>query len=194
MTENKTNKPWTQQEDEKDKQYYFFQQFIQIEEPITIDKFHKEMSEKCQTNDKGSYNIPKLRTVYSWTKKFDWINRKEAYRKHLLSRVGDEISDLFVSSLVEKFKIDSENRLLISKEVNKILKDDNFDGSKAWHIEKLMKSNKDGLDIERLIAGEPTEIIKSENNNTHQVTGLDNLANTLETSRQKRKKTSEKGV
>lgn len=186
--------PWEQQPKEKDKPYYFFQQFINIEDNLTIDKYYKKILKESEENTKNSYSIPKLNTLYSWTKKFDWIKRKEAYRKHLLSRVGDEISDLFVSSLVEKFKIDSENRLLISKEVNKILKDDNFDGSKAWHIEKLMKSNKDGLDIERLIAGEPTEIIQSENNNTHQVTGLDNLANTLETSRQKRKKTSKKGI
>lgn len=187
-------KPWEQQKGEKDKPYYFFQQYINIEDNITIDKYYKKILKESQENTKNSYNIPKLNTVYSWTKKFDWIKRKEAYRSYLLSRVGDEISELFVSSLVEKFKIDSENRLLISKEINGILKDDNFKGSKAWHIEKLMKSNKDGLDIERLIAGEPTEIIKSENDNTHQVTGLDNLANTLETSRQKRKKTSEKGV
>lgn len=193
MTKQETQ-PWEQQPNEKDKPYYFFQQYANIEDNITIDKYYKKTLKESKENTKNSYNIPKLNTLYSWTKKFDWIKRKEAYRKHLLSRVGDEISDLFVSSLVEKFKIDSENRLLISKEVNKILKDDNFDGSKAWHIEKLMKSNKDGLDIERLIAGEPTEIIKSENDNTHQVTGLDNLANTLETSRQKRKKTSEKGV
>lgn len=157
--------PWEQQTKEKDKPYYFFQKYANIEEPITIDKYHKKILKESEENTKNSYSIPKLNTLYSWTKKFDWINRKEAYRKHLLSRVGDEISDLFVSSLVEKFKIDSENRLLISKEVNKILKDDNFEGSKAWNIEKLMKSNKDGLDIERLIAGEPTEIIKSDNKN-----------------------------
>lgn len=164
MTKQET-RPWDQQPNEKDKPYYFFQQYANIEDNITIDKYYKKTLKESKENTKNSYNIPKLNTVYSWTKKFDWIKRKEAYRKHLLSRVGDEISDLFVSSLVEKFKIDSENRLLISKEVNKILKDDNFDGSKAWHIEKLMKSNKDGLDIERLIAGEPTEIVSSENRN-----------------------------
>lgn len=162
---NKETRPWEQQEGEKDKPYYFFQQYANIEDNITIDKYYKKTLKESQENTKNSYNIPKLNTLYSWTKKFDWIKRKEAYRSYLLSRVGDEISELFVSSLVEKFKIDSENRLLISKEVNKILKDDNFDGSKAWHIEKLMKSNKDGLDIERLIAGEPTEIIHSDNKN-----------------------------
>lgn len=191
---NKETKPWDQQEGEKDKPYYFFQKFINIEDTITIPQYYKKLQKQYTENTEMPYTLPTLNTIESYAYRTEWIKRKEAYRKHLLSRVGDEISDLFVSSLVEKFKIDSENRLLISKEVNKILKDDNFDGSKAWHIEKLMKSNKDGLDIERLIAGEPTEIIKSENNNTHQVTGLDNLANTLETSRQKRKKTSEKGV
>lgn len=194
MTENKTPKPWTQQEGEKDKPYYFFQKFINIEDTITIPQYYKKLQKEYTENTEMPYTLPTLNTIESYAYRTEWINRKEAYRKYLLSRVGDEISDLFVSSLVEKFKIDSENRLLISKEVNKILKDDNFDGSKAWHIEKLMKSNKDGLDIERLIAGEPTEIIKSENDNTHQVTGLNNLANTLETSRQKRKKTSKKGI
>lgn len=193
MTKQET-RPWDQQPNEKDKPYYFFQQYANIENKIGIPKFYKKLQEQYNKNTEMPYTLPTLNTIESYAYRTEWINRKEAYRKYLLSRVGDEISDLFVSSLVEKFKIDSENRLLISKEVNKILKDDNFDGSKAWHIEKLMKSNKDGLDIERLIAGEPTEIIKSENNNTHQVTGLDNLANTLETSRQKRKKTSKKGI
>lgn len=189
MTENKTPKTWTQQEDEKDKRYYFFQQFIQIEEPIKIDKFYKLM-EKKRKDDEISYKLPTLKTLYNWSSEHGWIKRKEAYRKYLLSKVGEEIDELFISSLVEKFRVDSENRLLISKEINSILKDEDFEGSKAWNIEKLMRSNKDGLEIERLIAGEPTEIIQAENNNTHQVTGLDNLANTLETSRQKRKKTS----
>ena len=178
--------PWEQQPNEKDKQYYFFQQYIQIQDNITIDKFHKEMVKECENNDKGSYNIPKLRTIYSWTKKFDWIKRKEAYRKHLLSKVGEEIDELFVSSLVEKFKIDSENRLLISKEINRILKDDNFEGSKAWHVEKLMKSNKDGLEVERLIAGEPTEIIHSENKNTNKNINLPVIINSDEENKLKK--------
>lgn len=164
MTKQET-KPWEQQEGEKDKPYYFFQKFINIEDIITIPQYYKKLQKEYTENTEMPYTLPTLNTIESYAYRTEWINRKEAYRKYLLSRVGDEISDLFVSSLVEKFKIDSENRLLISKEVNKILKDDNFDGSKAWHIEKLMKSNKDGLDIERLIAGEPTEIVSSENRN-----------------------------
>lgn len=89
MAEKNKIKEWDQQDNEKDKPYYFFQQFIQIEEPITIDKFHKLMKEKGK-EDEISYKLPVLKTVYNWSSEYDWIKRKEAYRKHILSKVGEE--------------------------------------------------------------------------------------------------------
>lgn len=193
MTENKTPKPWEQKTGEPDKPYYFFQQYSNIEEPTTIDKFHKKMK-KIGEDDEISYKVPTLKTVYNWSSDYDWNVRRKAYRKYILSKVGGELEELYLTKLVRKFGLNDEIDLLILEEVKTILKDDNFKGNKAYAIEKLMKANSVTVENQRLIAGEPTEIIQSENNNTHQVTGLDNLANTLETSRQKRKKTSKKGI
>lgn len=193
MTENKTPKPWEQKTGEPDKPYYFFQQYSNIEEPTTIDKFHKKMK-KIGEDDEISYKVPTLKTVYNWSSDYDWNVRRKAYRKYILSKVGEELEELYLTKLVKKFGLNDEIDLLILEEVKTILNDDNFKGNKAYAIEKLMKANSVTVENQRLIAGEPTEIIQSENNNTHQVTGLDNLANTLETSRQKRKKTSKKGI
>lgn len=165
MTEKTETKIWNQQDDEKDKPYYFFQQFINIEEPITIDKYHQKILKEYQENTKNSYKIPTLNTLYSWTKKFTWIKRKEAYRKHILSKVGEELEGLYLSKLVEKFSLNDEIDLLILKEVKNILTDSNFKGNKAYAIEKLMKANNLTVENQRLIAGEPTEIISSENKN-----------------------------
>lgn len=165
MTEEKQIKEWNQQDKESDKQYYFFQQFINIEEPITIDKFYKKILKECQDNTKNPYKIPTLNTLYSWTKKFTWINRKEDYRKHILSRVGEELEELYLSKLLDKFKLNDEIDLLILTEVKSILNDSNYKGNKAYAIEKLMKANNITVENQRLIAGEPTEIISSENKN-----------------------------
>lgn len=181
------HKTWEQQTNESDKPYYFLEQFINIEEPITIDKFHEKMK-KIGKEDEISYKIPTLKTVYNWSSEYEWISRKKDYRKYLLSKVGEQLEELYLAKLIKKFKLNDKIDLLLLKEVESILEDEEYKGSKAWNVEKLMRANRDTVENQRLIAGEPTEIIQSENNTNHQI-GLNGLANTLETSRQKRKKT-----
>lgn len=194
MTENKTPKPWTQQEGENNNHYYFFLKYLEEEGKISIANFYKKLKKKLSQNIEFSYKLPTQNTFENWAYTEDWFKRKEAYVKFNLSRVGAELEELYLTKLVKKFGLNDEIDLLILTEVKNILNDTNFKGNKAYAIEKLMKANSVTVENQRLIAGEPTEIIQSENNNTHQVTGLDNLANTLETSRQKRKKTSKKGI
>lgn len=158
------HRPWEQQEEEPDKPYYFFQQYSNIEEPTTIDKFHKKMK-KIGEDDEISYKVPTLKTVYNWSSDYDWNVRRKAYRKYILSKVGGELEELYLTKLVRKFGLNDEIDLLILEEVKTILKDDNFKGNKAYAIEKLMKANSVTVENQRLIAGEPTGIISSENKN-----------------------------
>jgi len=167
MTEEEEQREWDQQENENNNHYYFFLEFRDHQDNITIPRMYEKIKEELKKGSTLPYKLPKWSTFENWASVNKWIDRKKAYWDDIYSKVSDEIYELSVSSLVEKFRLDSENRLLISKEINNILKDKNFKGNKAWNIEKLMRANKDGLEIERLIAGEPTEIVSSETRNSN---------------------------
>ena len=165
MTENKTPKPWTQQEGENNNHYYFFLKYLEEEGKISIANFYKKLKKKVSQNIEFSYKLPTQNTFENWAYTEDWFKRKEAYVKFNLSRVGAELEELYLTKLVSKFALNDEIDLLILNEVKNILNDTNFKGNKAYAIEKLMKANSVTVENQRLIAGEPTEIIKSDNKN-----------------------------
>jgi len=172
--EEKKVNSWDQQEGEKDKPYYFFLQYANIEEPITIEKFHEKIKE-IENENETPYNIPQLRTVYNWSSVCSWNDRKADYRRHILSCVGEKLEEAYLEKLLKKFNLNDEIDLLILEEVKSILEDENYKGNKAWNIEKFMRANSVTVENQRLIAGEPTEIIHSKN--SHEIDADVNLKN-----------------
>ena len=169
MTETKTPKPWTQQKGENNNHYYFFLKYLEEEGKISIANFYKKLKKKVSQNIEFSYKLPTQSTFENWAYTEDWFKRKEAYVKFNLSRVGEELEELYLTKLVDKFSLNDEIDLLILSEVKNILQDTNFKGNKAYAIEKLMKANSVTVENQRLIAGEPTEIIKSDNKNDNNI-------------------------
>lgn len=127
---------------------------------------HTQILQKTQTrnrkNHEFSYKLPTWKTFETWAYLEEWVKRKEAYQKYQNELLLDKIQQSYLDDLEEIFSLNQS----ITKEglgkAKAILSDDKFSG---FNFEKVMKGTDIAIQNNRLVTGEPTEIIKSDNKN-----------------------------
>lgn len=161
MTKQET-RPWEQKTKELNNHYYFFMKYLEHEGKISIPKFYKKLKQETEKNHEFSYKLPTWKTFETWAYLEEWVKRKEAYQKYQNELLLDKIQQSYLDDLEEIFSLNQSITKSGLGKAKAILSDDKFSG---FNFEKVMKGTDIAIQNNRLVTGEPTEIIKSDNKN-----------------------------
>lgn len=106
-------KLWDKMADETHNQYAFFSMFLTYPD-LNIKAFHEQLWQN------GTEGLPAIRTMYNWSSKFNWINRKKAY---IVNRSIDQRYRLEELNYNKKEEIFRAKHNLIVSAINKCAED-----------------------------------------------------------------------
>jgi len=152
-TTTKKPQPWEKQEDETDKNYYYFEIYRDFPTPIrSIDKVRDTLREQNKT-----ITSEYLRQVSSANK---WQSRVKAHDRHMSLVKADERSAAIREMENRHAEISQDMVDKIMDTVERAKLDDMADNKKAYFFDAITRALGRMIQMERLSLGESTSHIK----------------------------------
>lgn len=141
-------KLWDKMAEETHNQYAFFSMFLTYPD-LNIKAFHDQLWKD------GIEGLPAIRTMYNWSSKFNWINRKKAY---IVNRSIDQRYRLEELNFTKKEEIFKAKHNLIINAINKCAEDFNDKKMTGSQFSQWVNGINGLLNDNRLDVLEATEI------------------------------------
>lgn len=139
---------WDKTKEENHNQYAFFSMFLTYPD-LNIKAFHDKLWED------EVEGLPAIRTMYNWSSRFNWINRKKAY---IVNRSLDQRYRLEELNYTKKEEIFKAKHNLIINAINKCAEDFNDGKMTGSQFSQWVNGINGLLNDNRLDVLEATEI------------------------------------
>jgi len=168
-------------ENETPRQQHYRIQFLHDKQPLSIKKFYekmKNMQSECKVDVKNSYTLPSFGTFTNWSVENLWIESKKEYQALQNRKIAIILQQEAIKDELEFFRTNQDIKRKCLEKAKEILElplsseKPNVKTYSGYHLYNTMQGMKVASEENRLVSGNPTEVIHSMN--SHDVkTGLD---------------------